>query len=125
MVILGAIKTHYFISFIFLSSSTHRQPLGRCSRKNCFCNCANTNQKNLPRSSVFIKVTGFKSATLLNLNSFIGIFIDPEHRCICILCRLAILKNTYSNIFAECLQWLLLNITSILLIGSIKSFKEL
>ena len=32
---------------------------------------------------------------------------------------LAVLKNTYSNIFAERLQWLLLNITSILLIESI------
>ena len=37
-------------------------------------------------------------------------------------CRLAILKNTYSNIFVERLQWLLLNITSMLLIGSIQNF---
>ena len=41
------------------------------------------------------------------------------------LARLAILKNTYSSIFAERLQWLLLNITSILLIGSIQSFKAI
>ena len=52
-------------------------------------------------------------------------FIDFEHRCSFILCRLAILKNTYSNIFAERLRWLLLIITSILLIGSIQSFTEL
>ena len=46
-------------------------------------------------------------------------------RCSCILCRLAILKNTYSNIFEERLQWLLLNITSMLLIGSIQGFNHL
>ena len=51
--------------------------------------------------------------------------MDFEHRCSCILCRLAILENTYLNILAERLQWLLLNITSILLIESIQSFKEL
>ena len=50
-------------------------------------------------------------------------FIDFEHRYSCVLCRLAILKNTYSNVFAERLQWLLLNIT--LLIGSIQGFNRI
>ena len=68
----------------------------------------------------FIKVACFKSATLLKLNSFTGIF----HRFSYILCRLAILKNTYLKIFAERLQWLLCNITSILLIGSIPGLKS-
>ena len=72
-----------------------------------------------------MKVARLKSATLLKLNSFKLFFIDFEHRCSCIACRLASLRNTYSNIFAECLQWLLLGSTSILLIGSIQGLKEL
>ena len=66
-----------------------------------------------------------KFATLLKLNPSQVFFLDFEHRCSCILCRLAILQNTYSNIFAERVHWLLLNITLILLIGSIQSYKEL
>ena len=49
-------------------------------------------------------------------------FLHRYILCSFILCRLTILKNTYSNIFAERLQWLLLNITSILLIGGVFKF---
>ena len=43
---LSTIKTHYFIFFIlFLSSSTHKQPLGGVLQKNWFCSCAKANQK--------------------------------------------------------------------------------
>ena len=126
---LSTIKTHNFLSFIlFLSSSARRQPLWGVLQKSILQLCSNQSKNTCKGVQFFIKVAGFKSATLLKLNSGITsqvFFVDYEHRCSCILCGLAILKNTYSNIFAECLQWLLLNITSILLTESIQSFKEL
>ena len=89
---------------LFLSSRAHRQSQGGVLQKNRFSSCAkNTNQKIPAKEFNF---------SLLKLNSFKGIF-HFKHRCSCILHRLAILKNTYSNIFAEHLQWLLLKITSL------------
>ena len=50
-----------------------------CSTEKPFCNCAKTDQKirsknSCKRVQFFIKVARFKSATLLKLNSFTGIF---------------------------------------------------
>ena len=99
---------------------------GSCSTKNRFCNCAKTNQKNSCEGVQFSrKLQASNQQLYLSWTTSQVFFVDFEHRCSCILCRLAILKNTYSNIFAERLQWLLLNITSILLLGSIQSFKGL
>ena len=117
---VGMIKIHCFI--LFLSGSTHdmtymschRQPLGGVLQKNWFCNCAKTNQKiPMKEFNLFIKVEGFLQLYLSWTPSQV-FFIDFEHRCSHIICRLAIMKNTFSNIFTECLQWLLLNITSVL-----------
>ena len=94
---LSTIKTHYFTSFIlFLSSSAHRQPLGGVLRKKRFCNFAKINEK--------IPATEFNFSLELHASSLqlywswtpSQVFaIDFEHRCSCILCTLAILKNTY------------------------------
>ena len=129
--IKSTIKIHYFISFIlFLSSSAHRQPLGGVLQKSHSVTVLKPIKKfdqKIPAKefNFSLKVHASSLQLYWSWTPSHVFFIDFEHRCSCILCRLATLKNTYSNIFAERLQWLLLNITSILLIGSIQSFKEL
>ena len=71
---LSTIKTHNFLSFIlFLSSSARRQPLWGVLQKSILQLCSNQSKNTCKGVQFFIKVAGFKSATLLKLNSFTGI----------------------------------------------------
>ena len=86
-------ETHYFISFIlFLSSSAHKQSLGGVLQKIGSATVLKPIKKILAKE--------FNFSLKLQASSF----VDFEHRCSCILFRLAILRKTYSNIFVERLQ---------------------
>ena len=61
-------KTHYFISFIlFFSSSAYRQLLKAVLQKIGSATVLKPIKKYLRRNSIFIKVAGFMSATLIKL----------------------------------------------------------
>ena len=89
-------EKHYLIFFIlFLSGSAHRQPLGSVLQKSRSA----TVLKPIKKFDKKATAKDFNFSLKLHASSWTHsqvVFIDFEHRCSCILCRLAI-KHIFRN----------------------------
>ena len=89
---------HLFLIIISLSRPKYlsllKQPLGDLLQNNCSKSVLNEFKHACENVLFFIKVAGYRTATLLNLSLFPGIFFkDFDHTYSLIRCGIAILKN--------------------------------
>ena len=124
---LSTKKTLSFLSFFFFQTVHIGSDWEVFYKKSGSATFLKPIKKYWQRSSI----CNFKSATLWRLNSFTGTFHRFWTQMQLYILQISYLEEHiffvffYSNIFAEHLQWLLLNITSILLMRRIQGFNPL